>query len=54
MSKAKHGKHHNEAEAAVGAAETSPPGKMKTRKYERERPLNERAGLQRGSAQFVA
>jgi polyphosphate kinase 2 len=36
MSKAKHGKHHNEPEAAVGTAETSPPGKMKTRKYERE------------------
>ena len=39
MSKAKHGKHHHEADAAPGDAEASPPGKMKTKEYEREMRL---------------
>ena len=39
MSKAKHGKHHDEAHAAPGDAEASPPGKMKTKEYEREMRL---------------
>jgi polyphosphate kinase 2 len=36
MSKTKHGKQHAQAQAAPGDVEADRPGKMKTKKYERE------------------